>query len=58
VLREGGMVESEREGRYVRYRLSSSAYVQSPSETVDHLDLGCCRLEIPKATRDRPNGGA
>src|SRR5262245_15877187 len=49
VLREGGMVESEREGRFMLYRLSSVAYVQSPSGAVDHLDIGCCRLEIPKS---------
>src|SRR5262245_54844946 len=51
VLREGGVVESEREGRYVRYRLSPSAYIESSSGAVDHLDIGCCRLEIPKTTQ-------
>ena len=49
LLREGGLVESEREGRFVRYRLSPTAYVQSATGPVDHLDIGCCRLEIPKA---------
>ena len=52
LLREGGLVESEREGRYVRYRLSPSAYIQSPSGPVDHLDIGCCRLEIPKSGKN------
>jgi DNA-binding transcriptional ArsR family regulator len=48
VLREGGIVESRREGRFVRYRLSPTAYVPSKTGPVDHLDIGCCRLEIPK----------
>jgi len=46
-LREGGFVESTREGRYVVYRLVPGAYVKSTSGKVDHLDFGCCRLEIP-----------
>jgi DNA-binding transcriptional ArsR family regulator len=48
VLREGGLVESERDGRFVRYRLSPTAYFASKSGPVDHLDIGCCRIEIPK----------
>jgi DNA-binding transcriptional ArsR family regulator len=48
VLREGGLVESQREGRFVRYRLSPAAYVPSNSGSVDHLDIGCCRIELPK----------
>jgi len=53
VLREGGLVESEREGRYVNYSLAAGAYVQSDSGSVDHLDMGCCRLEIPKTATNR-----
>lgn len=48
VLREGGLVESKREGRFVRYRLRPDTYIPSKSGPVDHLDIGCCRLEIPK----------
>ncbi len=47
-LREGGLVESSRDGRYVMYRLLPGAYVESANGKVDHLDIGCCRLEIPK----------
>jgi DNA-binding transcriptional ArsR family regulator len=47
-LREGGMVESRREGKFIRYRLLPGAYIESDSGKVDHLDIGCCRLEIPK----------
>jgi ArsR family transcriptional regulator len=51
VLREGGLVESKREGRFVRYSLAPEAYVKSDQGTVDHLDIGCCRLEIPKQAK-------
>lgn len=53
VLRAGGMVESKREGRFVNYSLAAVAYIQSESGSVDHLDIGCCRIEIPKATKAR-----
>jgi DNA-binding transcriptional ArsR family regulator len=50
-LRERGIVESKREGRYIAYRLIPGAYVEDSSAKVDHLDIGCCRLEIPKPTK-------
>ena len=49
-LREGGIVESRREGKFIRYRLIPGAYIESNSGKVDHLDIGCCRLEIPKSS--------
>ena len=49
-LREGGLVESKRDGRFIMYRLLPGTYVESSSGKVDHLDIGCCRLEIPKQT--------
>jgi ArsR family transcriptional regulator, nickel/cobalt-responsive transcriptional repressor len=48
VLREAGIVESEREGKFVRYRLVDDLIVPSKSGNVDFIDIGCCRLEIPK----------
>jgi DNA-binding transcriptional ArsR family regulator len=50
-LREGGIVESKRDGRYIAYRLLPGAYIEESSGKVDHLDIGCCRLEIPKPTK-------
>jgi DNA-binding transcriptional ArsR family regulator len=47
-LREGGLVESKRDGRFITYRLLSGTYIESASGKFDHLDIGCCRLEIPK----------
>src|SRR5262249_11844572 len=54
-LREGGLVESKRGGRFLMYRLLPGTYVESPSGQVDPLDNGCCRLEIPKQTPKAKN---
>jgi DNA-binding transcriptional ArsR family regulator len=48
LLREAGLVESQREGRFILYRLAPGAYVASKSGPVDHLDVGCCWPAIPK----------
>jgi DNA-binding transcriptional ArsR family regulator len=49
VLREAGLVEDQRHGRFVIYQLSPDVYQPGgKAEASDHLDLGCCRLEIPK----------
>jgi ArsR family transcriptional regulator len=44
VLRQAGLVEDEKRGRFVIYRLHPSVF---RAEAGDLLDLGCCRLEIP-----------
>jgi ArsR family transcriptional regulator len=44
VLRHAGLVLDEKQGRFVVYRLHPD--ILAPSG--QHLDLGCCRLEIPK----------
>jgi len=49
VLRKSGLVEAQREGRYVRYQLAPGAYIPSKTGSVDDLDIGCCRIELPKA---------
>jgi ArsR family transcriptional regulator len=49
ILRQTDVVRDEKHGRFVVYRLNPSVY--RPTELADaaeHLDLGCCRLEIPK----------
>jgi DNA-binding transcriptional ArsR family regulator len=45
VLRHAGLVRGRRQGRYVIYSLSPG-FLQSDGAT-EHLDLGCCRLEMP-----------
>ena len=50
VLRQAGLVEDEKQGRYVVYRLHPDVYHPGPEDcSTEQLDLGCCKLEIPKA---------
>jgi len=50
VLRQAGLVEDEKQGRYVVYHLHPDVYQPGPKDcATEQLDLGCCRLEIPKA---------
>ncbi|MEM1109731.1 MAG: metalloregulator ArsR/SmtB family transcription factor [Planctomycetota bacterium] len=44
VLREAGLVEAEREGKAVRYRLADGVDAQQAGGEM--LDLGCCKLEF------------
>jgi ArsR family transcriptional regulator len=43
VLRHAGLVLDERQGRKVVYRLHPDVF----RPDTEHLDLGCCRLEMP-----------
>ncbi len=45
VLRHAGLVQNERRGRYIVYSLAPEVLQQGAAE---HLNLGCCRLELPK----------
>jgi DNA-binding transcriptional ArsR family regulator len=50
VLRHADAVIDEKQGRFVVYRLNPTFYEAAASDDgVEHLNLGCCRLEIPKA---------
>ena len=50
VLKQADVVLDEKHGRFVVYRLNHAVYQPTgTSEGTEHLDLGCCRLEIPKA---------
>jgi DNA-binding transcriptional ArsR family regulator len=53
VLREGGIVESKREGRYVQYQLVPEVYLPGQTGSVEFLDIGCCRIEIPNEIRTK-----
>jgi ArsR family transcriptional regulator len=53
VLRHAGVVQDEKQGRFVVYRLHPDVF--RPADDApggDHLDLGCCRLQIPAAKDD------
>ena len=52
ILRHAGLVERQRQGRFIIYRLASVAFEPSrTSRNAEHINLGCCRLEIPKPPR-------
>jgi DNA-binding transcriptional ArsR family regulator len=48
ILFNAEMVERKKEGRFVIYKLRKGLLVNSPSKNGrQHIDLGCCRLEVP-----------
>jgi DNA-binding transcriptional ArsR family regulator len=52
ILWNAKFVEKERQGRFIVYRLSERVYKPADSPRgPEHLDLGCCRIEMPKRAR-------
>jgi DNA-binding transcriptional ArsR family regulator len=52
ILRNAKIVKTERKGRFILYSLHEDVFQESGSSgNREHLDLGCCRLEIPKDHR-------
>jgi DNA-binding transcriptional ArsR family regulator len=47
ILKREAIVETEKQGRFVVYRLHPEVFAASRSSS-DCLDLGCCKLELPK----------
>src|SRR5262245_6956366 len=48
VLAEAGLVQREKRGRFVLYSLVPGVLeTDDQQKTHDHLNLGCCRLELP-----------
>lgn len=48
VLAEAGLVRRQKQGRFVLYSLDPGVLeIDSPDGLHDHLNLGCCRLELP-----------
>ena len=48
VLRHAGLVRSERRGRFKYYSLPPSVFHAEDPVDAEHLNLGCCRIELPK----------
>ncbi|HEV3079968.1 MAG TPA: metalloregulator ArsR/SmtB family transcription factor [Gemmataceae bacterium] len=49
VLRQAGVVQDEKQGRFVLYRLHPDVFqATKTSRAEDYLNFGCCRIEIPK----------
>jgi DNA-binding transcriptional ArsR family regulator len=49
VLRHAGLVRNERQGRYRLYSLAPGVLQPGDGSTTARLNLGCCRIEMPKA---------
>jgi DNA-binding transcriptional ArsR family regulator len=47
ILKRERIVETEKQGRFVVYRLHPEVFEATRAAT-DCLDLGCCKLELPK----------
>ena len=47
ILKRERIVETEKQGRFVVYRLHPDVFAVARS-SADCLDLGCCKLELPK----------
>jgi ArsR family transcriptional regulator len=48
LMREAGLLLDEKQGRFVLYRLHPDVFTpETATGRSEHLDLGCCRLEIP-----------
>jgi len=52
VMREAGLVEADRDGKAVRYRLAPH---MAARRSKDGIDLGCCELNFRKQTNKQPN---
>ena len=48
ILKLADLVEVERQGRFMKYRLRKGLLQQAVNSPRQYLDLGCCRLEIPE----------
>jgi ArsR family transcriptional regulator len=46
VLRTAGIVEDQKQGRFVMYKLSPNIF-KSDTNKATYLELGWCRIEIP-----------
>jgi hypothetical protein len=46
VLRNAGLLTGTKQGRFVVYQLANDIF--QLTEAAEFIDLGCCRLELPK----------
>jgi len=50
ILKREGIVQTEKQGRFVVYRLHPEVFGGKRS-SADFLDFGCCKIELPKEQR-------
>ena len=48
ILKNAGIVEAERDGRYIVYRLRTDLLQKARNTRREYLNLGCCRIEVPE----------
>jgi ArsR family transcriptional regulator len=53
VLRGAGLVVDQKQGRFVVYQLHPEVFESKGRTRKEHLDLGCCRLEMPRPAEER-----
>src|SRR5262245_23472835 len=54
VLKQAGLVRSEKQGRCVLHSLCPGVLqMDDPEGALDHINLGCCRIELPAPSDDR-----
>lgn len=47
ILKHADLVEVERDGRFMVYRLRSDLLQKGAGRSRQFLNLGCCRIEVP-----------
>jgi len=48
ILKREKIVETQKQGRFVVYRLHPDVFAAEKASAAECLDLGCCKLELPK----------
>ena len=48
ILKHAGLVEAERDGRFIIYRLRNDLLQKAVRSSKEFLNLGCCRIEVPQ----------
>src|SRR5947209_14690408 len=58
VLKTAGLIRGEKRGRFVWYALQPGVLEEAVEAGIPNeaLNLGCCRIEFPTATRSRRRG--
>lgn len=46
VLRHAGVVDAQKQGRFVIYRLHPDVHVKQGSDGSSQIEFGCCRLDL------------
>ncbi len=49
VLKHAGIIEGDKQGRFIYYALRPGLFQDDDElDGIEHLNLGCCRLEVPR----------